>query len=198
MDNKTIAAFDFDGTLTTKDTFLEFIRFAKGNAKAYFGFLLYAPMIALIYMRIMDNSRCKEILLSYFFKGMPYETFKELGSKFASRYAKIQNPATNVILRQHLDRGDKVYIVSASIDDWVRPIGMSLGVSDVLCTKMAVDAAGRLTGRFSTPNCYGKEKVRRLSAAEPDRVSYTLYAYGDSKGDDALLAFADHPTKIKS
>lgn len=35
---RTVAVFDFDGTLTTKDTLLEFIKFSCGTGKFYFVF----------------------------------------------------------------------------------------------------------------------------------------------------------------
>ncbi|MDR2690839.1 MAG: hypothetical protein LBB73_00825, partial [Dysgonamonadaceae bacterium] len=50
---------------------------------------------------------------------------------------------------------------------------------------------GLLTGYFSTKNCYGREKVIRLLEKEPDRNTYTLFVYGDSRGDKELMIFAD-------
>lgn len=192
-----IAAFDFDGTLTTKDSLLEFLLFAKGRRATIAGILLFLPLMVLMKLRLYDHSRCKERLLSFFFKGMRHEDFKRLGEEFAHRYSEFMRPETNERLRKHLANGDTVYIISASIDEWVRPIGMSLGVKDVLCTRMEVDGKGLLTGRFSTPNCHGKEKVNRLLAAEPQRDGYTLHAYGDSGGDEQMFAFADYSYKIR-
>jgi phosphoserine phosphatase len=51
---------------------------------------------------------------------------------------------------------------------------------------------GRVTGRLAGVNCYGPEKVRRLLALNPERESYTLFAYGDGRGDRELLAAANH------
>lgn len=45
---RTVAVFDFDGTLTTKDTLLEFIKFSCGTGKFYFVFLLYIPLLVLM------------------------------------------------------------------------------------------------------------------------------------------------------
>ncbi len=58
------------------------------------------------------------------------------------------------------------------------------------------DAHGRLTGRFSSRNCYGQEKVNRLLRVEPHRETYRLIAYGDSRGDREMLAFADEGIRI--
>ena len=78
-------------------------------------------------------------------------------------------------------------IISASIDNWVQPFFPSV---KVLGTQVEVKD-GCLTGRFLTKNCYGQEKVNRLLAVCPDRETYHLTAYGDSRGDKELLAFAD-------
>ena len=196
----SIAAFDFDGTLTTKDSLLEFLLFTQGKAKTYLGLLLLSPCILMMLLHIIDNNRCKEILLSYFFKGMPYEHFKELGLQFADHFNfqfSIFNKETLSTLRQHLADGHHVYIISASVDEWVRPIAQRLGVTDVLCTHLAVGADGRLTGKYDGNNCHGQEKVNRLLAVEPHRDEYYLYAYGDSSGDKQLFALADEYQKIE-
>jgi phosphoserine phosphatase len=60
-----------------------------------------------------------------------------------------------------------------------------------LATKVKPDLSG-----FISKNCYGQEKVNRLLEVEPDRKNYYLYAYGDSRGDREMLAFADFPTLV--
>lgn len=91
----------------------------------------------------------------------------------------------------------KVVIVSASIGAWIRPWAQSRGIDCVLSTEADSDKSGRLTGHFSTLNCHGHEKARRITEAFPDAAAAETYAYGDSSGDDAMLAFVKHPTKIK-
>ena len=91
------------------------------------------------------------------------------------------------MLRQRVPEGADVVIVSASIDNWVQPFCPQV---TVLGTQIEV-IDGRLTGRFLTNNCYGQEKVNRLLTLYPDRSTYHLIAYGDSRGDQQLLAFAD-------
>jgi HAD superfamily phosphoserine phosphatase-like hydrolase len=88
---------------------------------------------------------------------------------------------------QAQDDGAEVVIVSASIDNWVQPFFANV---TVLGTQIEVKD-GLLTGRFLTKNCYGQEKVNRILACYPHREDYHLTAYGDSRGDKELLAFAD-------
>ena len=196
--NKTryIAAFDFDGTLTTKDSLWEFLLFTHGWVKTCVGLALLTPAMMLMVMGVISNHRCKEIMLSYFFKGMKLSDFQRLGKEFAERGTEILNPDTCAKLKWHMSEGHEVYVVSASVYEWVQPTVAMLGVKNVLCTRLAVDADGRLTGKYDGRNCHGQEKVNRLLAAEPERDSYYLYAYGDSGGDKQMFELADEATKV--
>ena len=184
---KQVFAFDFDGTLTTRDTLIAFIRYACGTPRFLFGFLLHAPLLVLMKLRLYSNGKAKQRVFSWFFKGMPIETFDTLCQDFARTHRHLLRPDTVRVLEQALAEGAEVLIVSASIDNWVQPFFPSV---TVLGTQVEV-IDGCLTGRFLTPNCYGQEKVRRILAIHPDRSAYHLTAYGDSRGDRELLAFAD-------
>ena len=189
-----VFAFDFDGTLTTRDTLIAFIRYACGTPRFLLGFLLHAPLLVLMKLRLYSNGKAKQRLFSWFFRGMPLETFDTLCQSFALSHRHLLRPETVRLLQQALSEGAEVLIVSASIDNWVQPFFSSFHLQPstlhLLCTQIEV-IDGRLTGRFLTPNCYGQEKVRRILALYPDRSSYHLTAYGDSRGDRELLAFAD-------
>ena len=182
-----VFAFDFDGTLTTRDTLIAFIRYACGTPRFLLGFLLHAPLLVLMKLRLYSNGKAKQRLFSWFFRGMPIETFDALCQSFASTHRHLLRPETVRLLQQALSEGSEVLVVSASIDNWVQPF---FPVVTVLGTQIEV-IDGRLSGRFLTPNCYGQEKVRRILALHPDRSAYRLTAYGDSRGDRELLAFAD-------
>lgn len=184
---KQLFAFDFDGTLTTRDTLIAFIRYACGTPRFLLGFLLHAPLLVLMKLRLYSNGKAKQRLFSWFFRGMPIETFDALCQSFASTHSHLLRPETVRLLQQALSEGSEVLVVSASIDNWVQPFFPAV---TVLGTQIEV-IDGRLSGRFLTPNCYGQEKVRRILALHPDRSAYRLTAYGDSRGDRELLAFAD-------
>ncbi len=184
---KQLFAFDFDGTLTTRDTLIAFIRYACGTPRFLLGFLLHAPLLVLMKLRLYSNGKAKQRLFSWFFRGMPIETFDALCQSFALSHRHLLRPETVRLLQQALSEGSEVLVVSASIDNWVQPFFPAV---TVLGTQIEV-IDGRLSGRFLTPNCYGQEKVRRILALHPDRSAYRLTAYGDSRGDRELLAFAD-------
>ena len=184
---KRIVAFDFDGTLTTRDTLLAFIRYACGTSRFLLGFSLYAPLLVLMKLGLYPNWKTKQRVFSYFFRGMTLADFDTLCQRFAADNRHLLRPKGEATLRQAQAEGAVVLIVSASIDNWVQPFFPSV---QVMGTQIEVND-GRLTGRFLTRNCYGQEKVNRILECYPHREDYHLTAYGDSRGDQELLAFAD-------
>ena len=178
---KKLYAFDFDGTLTTRDTLLVFIRYACGTSSFALGFLRHAHLLVLMKLGLYPNWKAKQKIFSYFFRDMSLADFNALCQRFAADNRQLLRPQGHVV------------IVSASIDNWVQPFCPQV---TVLGTQIEV-IDGRLTGRFLTNNCYGQEKVNRLLALYPDRSTYHLIAYGDSRGDKELLAFADEAHWVK-
>lgn len=184
---RKIAVFDFDGTLTTRDTLLEFIRYTQGTTPFVLGFLRYSPLLVLMKLRVYPNYQAKQKVFSHFFKGMPLDTFNTLCQQFATTHRHLLRPQGVETVRQAQAEGAEVLIASASIDNWVQPFFPSI---KVLGTQVEVQDSC-LTGRFLTRNCYGQEKVNRILEQYPHREEYHLTAYGDSRGDKELLAFAD-------
>lgn len=208
---KKIFVFDFDGTLTHADTLLAFIRFACGPVRMLLGFALYAPLLVLMKLKVYPNYKAKQKVFAHFFRGMTLTRFDALCTAFAQQGEHLLRPAARNFINTVRSEAYAMVIVSASIDNWVRPFAEMYLQSDnsqdnrqsnsqdnkpsspiiVLGTKVEVDAAGCLTGRFSTPNCYGPEKVRRIEAVWPHREQYDVSAFGDSRGDKEMLAYAD-------
>ena len=189
---RKIYAFDFDGTLTTKDTLLEFIRFAKGSGQMFRGFLLFSTLLILMKLHLFPNWRVKQKIFSYFFKGMKIDDFNALCTRFAERNKHLLRPAGIEKVRQAIDEEhNTVLIISASIDNWVQLFFDEIDKKIQVLGTQIETKEGRLTGQFTTKNCYGEEKVNRLTALYPHREAYYLIAFGDSRGDKELLAFAD-------
>ena len=184
---KKIYAFDFDGTLTTKDTLLEFIRFAKGTLAFGWGFMRYAHLLVLMKLGLYPNWKAKQKVFAHFFKDTTLEDFDAICQEFTASSRYLLRPKGIETINQALSEGSEVLIVSASIDNWVQPFFPQV---KVLGTQIEV-VDGKLTGRFLTKNCYGEEKVNRLKAIYPNRQDYHLTAFGDSNGDKELLAWAD-------
>ena len=187
---KNIVVFDFDGTLIKKDSFVEFARFVHGNVKASLAFLLFSPLLLMMKCRLVDSSDVKEKIFSHLYGEMPLSQFKQYGIDFANHINAIVNPIIFKKLRLYQAEGLPVYVVSASIEEWVRPWCIQNGINHIICTK-AESCEGFLTGKFSTPNCNGMEKVHRLENELDDLSQYSLTVYGDSHGDDALMDIAE-------
>ncbi|GAB6982789.1 HAD family hydrolase [Prevotella dentasini] len=185
-----VSAFDFDGTLTTKDTFIELIRYVHGTRKMYLGFLLFLPVLILMKLRLYPNWKAKQRVFSWFFKGMTLDEFDHYCAAFALDHQSLIRPKGMQAIRDALVEGAKVIIISASIDNWVRPFFSDMGEIVVEGTQIDV-RDGVLTGKFLTKNCYGREKVKRLQKHFPYRQTYQLTAFGDSRGDKELLNYAD-------
>lgn len=199
MEKEIIAVFDFDGTLTTKDTFIEFAKFAVGRKKLFIGMIKNSFWLMAWKLKLLDGGKAKQHLFSSLFKGISFTVFQQHCERFASLIESFERKRILDKLYYHIQSDHEVYIISASIPDWIVPWAGRQGVvkGNVLGTEIEIDENGRLTGRFSTPNCNGVEKVRRLKMKESDIKAKEIYAYGDSSGDEALLAIADHGEIVK-
>ena len=184
---KKIYAFDFDGTLTTKDTLIEFIRYAKGSMALGLGFMRYAHLLVLMKIGLYPNYKAKQKVFAHFFKDTTLDYFNALCKAFAASSSHLLRPNAIEARNHAIKEGSEMLIVSASIDNWVQPFFPQV---KVVGTQIEV-IDGKLTGRFLSKNCYGQEKVNRILSLYPNRQDYHLTAYGDSHGDKEMLAFAD-------
>ena len=184
---KKIYAFDFDGTLTNKDTLIEFIRYAKGSMALGLGFLRYAHLLVMMKLGLYPNYKAKQKVFAHFFKDTTLDDFNALCKAFAASSSHLLRPNAIEAINHAIKEGSEVLIVSASIDNWVQPFFPQV---KVVGTQIEV-IDGKLTGRFLSKNCYGQEKVNRILSLYPNRQDYHLTAYGDSRGDKEMLAFAD-------
>ena len=191
MKKDILAVFDFDGTITRKDTLLEFFKFSKGKREFYWGFLVFSPWLLAMKLKMYPNWKVKQRLFSFFFKGVSINQFNQWGTAFRTEIDKIVRHKTMEVIKLHQTNDNKIVIISASIENWIRPWAEKAGIDAVLATQIDVDENELLTGKFSTKNCYGQEKVNRLSAAFPNRNDYKLIVYGNSRGDKELMKFAD-------
>ena len=191
----TIAAFDFDGTITTKDTLFDFVKFHVGSKNFYKGLIFLSPILILYKLGFIRNDIAKQKLFTYFFKNISIEVFNKVSEDYIKRIQKIIRPEIINKIRWHQSQNHRVIIISASISNWIKPWAKTMGIEKVLATEIAT-MDDLIVGTFNNANCYGQEKVNRFLAEFPDRAEYVLYAYGDSAGDKELLALADYPTFI--
>jgi len=189
---KGIAFFDFDGTITTKDTLLEFIRFSKGTSAFYTGFLLNSPYLVAFKTKLISNQYAKEKVLQHFFRGMAIEDFENLCKRFAEeKLPALIRPRAVEEIKKLQAAGYVVAVVSASPENWIRQWAASMGV-ELIGSRLGV-TDGRLTGKINGKNCHGEEKVARIREKYKVSEYDSIHAYGDSGGDTAMLKIATHP-----
>ena len=191
-----VAAFDVDGTLTTGDCVTPFLRRAAGTR--LWTTLLRHPLALAAAAARRDRDRLKELACSAL-RGSESTEIEHLGEVFAREVgAGRLRDDTVARLRRHRELGHTVILASASLDPYLVPLGRSLGVDAVVCTVLERGRDGRLTGRLVGANCRGAEKARRVRGwlREHDLADAELWAYGDSSGDDELLALADRPLRV--
>jgi phosphatidylglycerophosphatase C len=201
---RRVAAFDFDGTIARRDTVVPFLASVAGRTSVARAVAARSAAMARIAAgragggaRDEEKARLIERLLG----GRTATEVEAAGSRYASALWARQSFRPEILerLAWHRSRGHEIVIVSASLDVYLRPLAPRLGVGHVISCTLVADDAGRLTGELAGGNVRGPEKVRRLTAwlgGEEALAATELWAYGDSSGDDELLAAADHPTRV--
>jgi phosphatidylglycerophosphatase C len=192
-----VAAFDVDGTLTVRDCVRPFLVEVGGWHRILWS-LLRQPLRSLAAAARRDRDAMKEVVVGGVLHRRSVADVERAGLRFAERVkAGWLRPDTVARLRWHQLRGHRTVLVSASLGPYLRPLGHALGVDAVLCTEV-VRNGERFGDRLDGANCRADEKARRLGewmhAEQLDTV--VVWAYGDSAGDRALLAAADHPVWV--
>ena len=184
---KKIAFFDFDGTITTRDTMFQLIRHQKGNRKFYLGFLANIPVFVALKLKLLSKQAAKERLLTYFFRDTEVTAFQSGCDTFAMlKLPSLVRPAALDDIKKLQCEGFEIVIVSASAENWIKTWSDQMGFA-LLGTKLeAVD--GKLTGKLLGANCNGAEKENRIRAVYDLSQFDEIYCYGDSNGDKQMLA----------
>ncbi|HTI09456.1 MAG TPA: HAD-IB family hydrolase [Puia sp.] len=185
--NQRIAFFDFDGTITTKDTLLEFIKFSRGSLLFYLGFLLTSPWVLAYKVKLISNQQAKEKVLQFFFSNWSLSRFQESCDQFGKAVLPgLIRPKALQEIEKLRERGFAVVIVSASPENWIRTWAEQVQAT-LIATRLAATEEQVLTGRILGANCHGQEKVNRIRQ-EYDLADFReIYAYGDTSGDRPML-----------
>ena len=187
---RPIVAFDFDGTLTVRDSFQAFLAWRAGPAGYWAGLARLAPAAAR-YVRDRDRGRLKAAAVRRFLGGMSRIEIEDAARRFAESHARrLLRPDALRAWARWREQGARLVIVTASPEEIVQPFARGLGADHLIATRLAYDAHDRLDGRLDGPNCRGPEKVTRLRAEFGDDVQLDA-AYGDSDGDREMLAIAE-------
>lgn len=185
-----VVAFDFDGTLTIRDSFMAFLRWRSRGSRYALGLVRLAPE-AFGYLFHRNRGRLKAAAVREFLKGAPRAQIEEEAKRFAEKTAgDLLRPDALRVWREWRSREAKLVIVTASPDILVAPFARGLGAHALIGTQLAFDAEGRVAGGFDGANCRGVEKVRRLTEMFGADLRLKA-AYGDTSGDREMIAIAD-------
>lgn len=186
-----LALIDFDGTITTKGVYPDFLRFAVPRSRKLAAGILLSPLIAGYKCGLISDPAIRRVLSRASFQGEDPARVLAQGERFVSDVLPgLIRPIALERIAWHKDRGDRVVVVSASLDVYLIPWCQALAV-DLICTELETTSDGRLTGRYVQGDCYGPEKVRRIRKRLQLDDYGAIYAYGDTEDDRAMLDLAD-------
>ena len=186
---KKLYCFDFDGTLTYRDTMFMFLRHYN-PVRFYLQFVLHTPLFILLKLNLMDAERVKKSYIASMLKGESRTRIEEEAQKFFTQnYPEIiRRNALDFLNNRDADHTES-WMITASLDIWVRPFAQKFNMKLLATEAEYVD--GIFTGKFITPNCNGNEKLNRIKSEMKGRKYDKIIAFGDTAGDKPMLNWAD-------
>jgi phosphatidylglycerophosphatase C len=187
---KTLALFDFDGTITHKDSLLHFLKFAVGSTRFYTGLLMLTPVLVKLKMGWIDPQIAKEKVIYHFLKNFLEENLDLITYEYTTqKLPQIIRKTALERIKWHKTQEHEIYVVSASASLWLEWWCRKTQVK-LIATELKFEKS-RFSGKFLSSNCNGEEKVKRIKKEiNLSDFSY-IFAYGDTEGDKQMLELAD-------
>ncbi|WP_299176058.1 HAD family hydrolase [uncultured Chryseobacterium sp.] len=186
---KKLYCFDFDGTITYKDTMFMYLKFYD-PAKFRLQFLKHVPLFILLKLKLAETEKVKKSFIGSILKGQPKEKIEKKAQEFFEHnYPKIvRENAIDFI--NNIDRNNtQSLLVTASLDIWAKPFADALKMQ--LVSTRAEFKNGVFTGNFIGKNCNGKEKLNRIKEQIDNSKYDKIIAFGDTSGDKYMLKWAN-------
>lgn len=189
------AFFDVDGTVVASDIVRYGVeirtmhRSPLGRALWIAGFLPRVP-----WLLALDAWRREAFQRSFYriYRGLEAAELERRAAALFRDYVQPRiYPQAVERIERHRARGDRVVLVTGSIETIVAPLAEHLGVSTVIAPRLAVEG-GRLTGELTEAPVAGERKAERIAALAAERGIdlEASIAYGDSADDIPMLARA--------
>ncbi|MCB9229850.1 MAG: HAD family hydrolase [Deltaproteobacteria bacterium] len=185
-----LALFDFDGTITNRDTYSTFIKKITPKWRLFIAMPVLFPFILLYKKGLISGVFLRSKISKFAF----FYVRESFVLEQAFQYVENDIPdylRDNMMKRiaWHKISGHRIIVVSASIDPYMNLWAQKHGL-EIICTEL--ERCGKfLTGRYISRDCSGKEKVRRIKEKLNLNDFHKIYAYGDSSEDSEMLSLAD-------
>lgn len=184
-----LALFDFDGTLTTRETFPDFLDHAVPRWRLRLGKVVLAPLVLGYRLGLVSGVLIRAVIVWFGFRGVDAAVVEAHGRDFAGTVLPgLLRPEAMARLRWHQARGDTVVLVSGGLEPYLRPWCEAQGIACL--GSVLAQRDGVLTGGYQGAQCVRAEKARRVQAAYDLSRFDHVHAYGDTPEDHALLALA--------
>lgn len=194
MTSSSIAIFDFDHTMTDRDSLLPFLFYVKGFWKTLYHLAALTPTFARFLVGNLSRQKTKEKILTRFIGGRLFTEVNALGQSYSDHQLdSYLKPEALQRLAWHQSQGHRCLLVSASLEFYLKHWAKRHGFENVIASILELTPTGCVTGKLVGLNCWGPEKERRLVAYLGSTENVQLYVYGDSRGDQEILALADYP-----
>ncbi|HPF26669.1 MAG: HAD-IB family hydrolase [Steroidobacteraceae bacterium] len=186
-----IALFDLDGTITYRDTLLPFV-LGKLAQRPWQLLRLLGTLPAIVRYGVdRDRGALKGALLHATMRGQSRSAIEQWATEFAAKTVATQvMPGARAAIERHRAAGDRLILMSASVDLYVPRLGALLGFDAVICTQVRW-FGDELDGRLASANCRGPEKVSQLQQLMSQHPGIPVTAYGNSISDVPHLQLAD-------
>jgi len=187
-----LVVFDLDGTITRHDTLFPYVLgFLQRRPWRLPGLLLFLPAVVRFALKRADHGQLKSSLIKATLHGAARAEIDAWTAQFVPAllaHGVFADALDRIAL--HRARGDRLVLMSASVDLYVPAIGRELGFAEIICTGVRWNG-DRLSGELTTPNRRGAEKARCLEALRERYSGLTTVAYGNAGSDLAHLRLAD-------
>lgn len=184
-----LIVFDFDGTITTKDTFALFLRYHAGFWGWLKNIIFLLPTFISYKLGRIDRHRVKAAVVKRFFTNSSVAEVDAKAKRFAQTVIPgLVRPKALACFKEKMAEGDHVYICSASISPYLLHWAEAQGFPEknVLAVELSQNS-GLFSGEIDGYNVWGPNKIRRLNDALRSGNIHIAEAYGDSEGDGELL-----------
>lgn len=194
-----LAVFDLDGTITRHDTLLPYLLgYARRHPGGLWRLWRLPLSLARFLLGLSDRGRLKSTLVRQVMRCATQRDVEAWSDAFCrEQLPALLQPAALQAIERHRQAGDRLVLLSASVDLYVPAIGRTLGFDETICTGVSWER-GRLAGHLTTENRRGEEKRRVIESLRRRFPGVKITAYGNARSDFAHLQSVDEARVVNA